>query len=66
MDVNRFASTAVSASEKARASGSDLYEQIDRYFAETAREVFLGAPPDDGALIHYLVPCFNRYSAGAQ
>ncbi|KAI0762553.1 hypothetical protein C8Q74DRAFT_1291008 [Fomes fomentarius] len=53
-------------SEKAKASGTDLYDQLDRYYAETARELFLGAPTDDSTLIHYLVPCFNRYSAGAQ
>ncbi|KAH9927448.1 uncharacterized protein BXZ73DRAFT_48851 [Epithele typhae] len=53
-------------SEKAKASGTDLYEQLDRYYADTARELFLGIPADDSTLIHYLVPCFNRYSAGAQ
>ncbi|KAI0347766.1 hypothetical protein BDW22DRAFT_17324 [Trametopsis cervina] len=47
-------------------SGTDLYEQLDRYFADTAHEILLGAPHDDGALIHYLLPCFYRYSAGAQ
>jgi hypothetical protein len=26
----------------------------------------LGAPQDDTTLIHYIVPCFNRYTAGAQ
>ncbi|PCH33201.1 hypothetical protein WOLCODRAFT_53504, partial [Wolfiporia cocos MD-104 SS10] len=54
------------ANDKAKASGTDLYEQLDRYYAETARELFLGAPTDDATLIHYLVPCFNRYAAGAQ
>jgi hypothetical protein len=44
----------------------DLYEQLDKYYAETARELMLGAPQDDSHLIHYIVPCFNRYSAGAQ
>jgi len=52
--------------DKAKASGTDLYEQLDRYYADTAREIFLGAPADDSTLVHYLVPCFNRYSAGAQ
>ncbi|THU97591.1 hypothetical protein K435DRAFT_777964 [Dendrothele bispora CBS 962.96] len=48
-------------------SGTDLYEQLDRYFAETARELLLGAPQDDDSdLIHYIIPCFNRYSAGAK
>lgn len=47
-------------------SGLDLYEQIDKYYAEIAKESLLGAPQDDSTLIHYLIPCFNRYSAGAQ
>lgn len=54
------------ASEKAKASGTDLYEQIDRFYADAARDLFLGAPTDDTTLVHYLVPCFNRYAAGAQ
>ncbi|OCH92671.1 hypothetical protein OBBRIDRAFT_790969 [Obba rivulosa] len=54
------------AADKAKASGTDLYEQLDRYYADAARELYLGAPTDDADLIHYLVPCFNRYSAGAQ
>ncbi|KAI8983337.1 hypothetical protein BD414DRAFT_490625 [Trametes punicea] len=52
--------------EKGQASGADLYEMLDRYYADVAREILLGAPADDSMLIHYLVPCFNRYSAGAQ
>ncbi|KAI0327322.1 hypothetical protein GY45DRAFT_1327824 [Cubamyces sp. BRFM 1775] len=52
--------------DKGKASGADLYEQLDRYYADVAREIFLGAPADDSSLIHYLVPCFNRYSAGTQ
>ncbi|KAF8238421.1 hypothetical protein L208DRAFT_1421270 [Tricholoma matsutake] len=47
-------------------SGTDIYEQLDKYFAETTRELVLGAPQDDTTLIQYIVPCFNRYSAGAQ
>ena len=58
--------SASTQSEKAKASGTDLYEQLDRYYTDVAREIFLGAPTDDSTLIHYLVPCFNRYSAGAQ
>jgi len=46
-------------------SGADLYEQLDKYFVEAARELFLGIPQDDSTLIHYIIPCFNRYSAGA-
>ncbi|KAJ7147537.1 hypothetical protein C8R43DRAFT_535371 [Mycena crocata] len=47
------------------ASGTDLYEQLDKYYIDAAREVLLGAPQDDSTLIHYIVPCFNRFSAGA-
>jgi hypothetical protein len=46
--------------------GHDIYDRLDSYFTEVAREVLLGAPMDDSALVHYLVPCFTRYSAGAQ
>ncbi|RDB29174.1 hypothetical protein Hypma_015087 [Hypsizygus marmoreus] len=47
-------------------SGTDIYEQLDKYFADATRELLLGAPHDDTTLIHYIVPCFNRYTAGAQ
>ncbi|KAJ7254364.1 hypothetical protein B0H12DRAFT_1233401 [Mycena haematopus] len=47
------------------ASGTDLYEQLDKYYIEAAREVMLGAPQDDSTLVQYIVPCFNRFSAGA-
>lgn len=47
-------------------SGMDIYERLDNYYASVARELFLGTPMDDSALVHYLVPCFHRYSAGAQ
>ncbi|EPQ61115.1 hypothetical protein GLOTRDRAFT_124844 [Gloeophyllum trabeum ATCC 11539] len=47
-------------------SGMDLYHQLDDYFGATAREVLLGTPHDDSTLVHYLIPCFNRYSAGAK
>jgi len=46
--------------------GHDIYDRLDTYFADVAREVLLGAPLDDSALVHYLVPCFIRYSTGAQ
>ncbi len=52
--------------QDAKPSGTYLYEQLDRYYADAAHEVLLGAPHDDGDLIHYLLPCFHRYSAGAQ
>jgi hypothetical protein len=45
--------------------GADLYDQLDKYLAGTVRELLLGAPDDDSTLIHYIVPCFDRYSTGA-
>ena len=51
---------------RAAASGTDLYEQLDEYYSLTARELLLGAPQDDTTLIQYLIPCFNRYNSGAQ
>ncbi|KAI0063107.1 hypothetical protein BV25DRAFT_447225 [Artomyces pyxidatus] len=47
------------------ALGHDVYEQLDKYFAEVASELLVGAPQDDSTLLHYLVPCFTRYAAGA-
>ncbi|KAG5642504.1 hypothetical protein DXG03_002701 [Asterophora parasitica] len=47
-------------------NGADIYEQLDKYFADAASDLCLGAPHDDTTLIHYIVPCFNRYTAGAQ
>ncbi|KAG6857650.1 hypothetical protein H0H87_010219 [Tephrocybe sp. NHM501043] len=47
-------------------NGNDLYERLDKYFADSTCELLLGTPHDDSALIHYIIPCFNRYSAGAQ
>lgn len=46
--------------------GMDIYGRLDDYYASVAQELFLGTPMDDSALVHYLVPCFHRYSAGAQ
>ncbi|TFK30681.1 hypothetical protein FA15DRAFT_751692 [Coprinopsis marcescibilis] len=60
------ASAGSSNRGKAPASGSDIYENLDRYFQEVCQEIALGAPEDDPSLVHYLVPAFNRYSAGAQ
>jgi hypothetical protein len=63
--VIRHQSTQVANSgEKIMASGADLYEQLDIYMIETARELLLGVPQDDSMLIHYIVTCFNRYSVG--
>lgn len=52
--------------DRAAASGTDLYEQLDEYYSVTARELLLGTPEDDTTLIQYLIPCFNRYNSGAQ
>ncbi|KAI0044371.1 hypothetical protein FA95DRAFT_262676 [Auriscalpium vulgare] len=45
--------------------GADIYEHLDKYFAEVAGELLVGAPQDDATLVSYLVPCFTRYAAGA-
>ncbi|KII86345.1 hypothetical protein PLICRDRAFT_286378 [Plicaturopsis crispa FD-325 SS-3] len=69
---NYFTTQAEAANTGQRTSGSpvsgtDLYEQVDRYFASVAREALLGAPQEDGdVLVQYLVPCFQRYRAGSQ
>ena len=47
-------------------SGTDIYTQLDKYFAEATREIALGAPQDDITLIQYIVLSFDRYNAGAQ
>ncbi|KAF8446368.1 hypothetical protein L210DRAFT_2974153 [Boletus edulis BED1] len=47
------------------ASGTDLYEHLDKYFMDLARELLLGTPEDDTALVQYIIPCFKRYSVGA-
>ncbi|KAG1769581.1 hypothetical protein EDD22DRAFT_977448 [Suillus occidentalis] len=51
--------------ERLTPSGTDLYEHIDKYYAEVAQELLLGAPEDDSSLIQFIIPCFNRYAAGA-
>ncbi|TFK76677.1 hypothetical protein BDN72DRAFT_806701 [Pluteus cervinus] len=51
---------------KPEVAGIDIYGQLDKYFSETARELMLGTPQDDTTLIHYIIPCFNRYSSGVQ
>jgi hypothetical protein len=63
---NALPPTPPRRSSAALPPGHDFYDRLDAYFAEVAREVLLGAPMDDSALVHYLVPCFIRYSAGAQ
>ncbi|KAF8499094.1 hypothetical protein F5888DRAFT_1802506 [Russula emetica] len=63
---NALPATPPRGSSAATPPGHDIYDRLDAYFAEVAREVLLGAPMDDSALVHYLVPYFIRYSAGAQ
>jgi len=63
---NALPPTPPRSSSAAPPLGHDVYDRLDSYFAEVAREVLLSAPMDDSALVHYLVPCFIRYSAGAQ
>jgi len=48
-----------------QASGTDLYEHLDKYYMDLARELLLGAPEDDATLVQYIIPCFKRYSVGA-
>lgn len=45
--------------------GADLYEKLDKYYSDICHELLANTPVDDSTLIYYLVPCFNRYSAGA-
>ncbi|KAF8060973.1 Cullin repeat-like-containing domain protein [Lyophyllum atratum] len=69
---NYFTAQSEAANSNARlpdssiSNGPDIYEQLDKYFADATCELLLGAPHDDTTLIHYIVPCFNRYTAGAQ
>ncbi|KAG8220169.1 hypothetical protein J3R82DRAFT_1202 [Butyriboletus roseoflavus] len=48
-----------------QASGTDLYEHLDKFYMDLARELLLGAPEDDTTLVQYIIPCFKRYSVGA-
>ncbi|KAH7883966.1 hypothetical protein F5I97DRAFT_1813352 [Phlebopus sp. FC_14] len=59
------AASSVDLRDRQAASGTDLYEHIDKYYTNLARELLLGAPEDDTTLIQYLIPCFNRYAVGA-
>jgi hypothetical protein len=40
-----------------------LYKNLDRYYADAAHQLFLGAP-DDSTLICYILAQFKHYSAG--
>jgi hypothetical protein len=49
--------------------GHELYVQLDKYFADTARDLLLDSPQPgaiDHTLIRYTLDCFHRYSTGAQ
>ncbi|KAI0320998.1 hypothetical protein OF83DRAFT_1052000 [Amylostereum chailletii] len=52
-------------SARAAQTGQDFYDRLDRYFAAAATDVLLGLPDDDTTLVHYLMPAFARYRAGA-
>ncbi|KAJ8521748.1 hypothetical protein ONZ45_g1593 [Pleurotus djamor] len=54
------------ANDAVLASGVELYDHLDRYFVDVVRNLLLAAPQDDTTLIHYVLPCFSRYSIGAQ
>ncbi|KIY63069.1 hypothetical protein CYLTODRAFT_446846 [Cylindrobasidium torrendii FP15055 ss-10] len=52
-------------------SGSDIYNQLDKYFSELARSILSGLDtPDNSAeeteLLARLLPAFQRFSSGAQ
>ena len=55
-----------STSPNSGSHGADLYEKLDRYYADLCQELLASAPPDDSALIDYILPCFSRYAAGAR
>ena len=46
--------------QNARPHGTDLYEKLDKYYAEACQEILAGHPIDDSSLIDYLLPCFQR------
>ncbi|KAF8546853.1 hypothetical protein OG21DRAFT_1426019, partial [Imleria badia] len=60
--VDRDASTGTATKQ---ASSADLYEHLDKYYTDLARELLLGAPKDNATLIQYIIPCFKHYSIGA-
>ncbi|PPQ98897.1 hypothetical protein CVT24_003528 [Panaeolus cyanescens] len=60
------ANTNKLAPQKSPHTGSDIYAQLDNYFAEAAREISLNAPIDDIPLVQYIVNSYNRYTLGAQ
>jgi hypothetical protein len=56
--------TTFAAARGPAPAGADFYELLDGYFGDVARDILLGMPDDD-RLVHYLLPCFQRYAAGA-
>ncbi|THH11388.1 hypothetical protein EW145_g698 [Phellinidium pouzarii] len=46
--------------------GADLYEKLDKYYADVCQELLASAPVDDSSILRYLLPCFSRYAAGAR
>ncbi|KAI5115948.1 hypothetical protein M0805_003113 [Coniferiporia weirii] len=46
--------------------GADLYEKLDKYYADLCQELLASAPVDDSSILRYLLPCFSRYAAGAR
>lgn len=57
-------SSATAGKERFAASGCDLYEQLDKYFAEVAREMLANAPTDDDTLLRFYAPAYQRYQSG--
>ncbi|KAL5495696.1 hypothetical protein ACEPAI_1160 [Sanghuangporus weigelae] len=45
--------------------GADLYDKLDKYYSDVCLELLASAPVDDSSLLHYLLPCWRRYHAGA-
>lgn len=47
-------------------SGAEIYDHLDSYYADAARELLLGTPPDDDeTLVSYVIPAINRFTTGA-
>ncbi|KAL0568682.1 hypothetical protein V5O48_013301, partial [Marasmius crinis-equi] len=61
---SRKASSSSALDTTSSTTSADLYDLLDKYFADTARELLISAPQDSD-LIHYMISRFNRYSAGA-
>lgn len=64
--LRTMSSMAFSSQDRIKPSGTDLYEQLDAYYRDVTRELYSGVPHDDSNVIHYLIPCFSRFSAGGQ